>query len=191
MEKLDIKTAGFGVRSDWLDLNDLCQRTGLQLSWQGPHGAVVVLNENIITDPYISTLAVLHTEDIPRQLSTNNVRVSLLHLRKTQSAPHWTGLKLQGKLALLQSADHSVSHSVLMNCSISEDILTFMIKATATVSSNYVQSVNMVPVKIQLLLSVYMKSTTGQWNSCSHLKRMLLLQRTVCVQTRSPWLIWL
>ncbi len=127
--KLDIKTAGFGVRSDWLDLNDLCQRTGLQLSWQGPHGAVVVLNENIITDPHISTLAVLHTEDIPRQLSTNNVRVSLLHLRKNQSAQHWTGLKLQGKLALLQSADHSVSHSVLMNCSISEDILTFMIKA--------------------------------------------------------------
>ncbi len=91
----------------------------------------MVLNENIITDPHISTLAVLHTEDIglPRQLSINNVRVSLLHLRKTQSAQHWTGLKLQGKLALLQSADHSVSHSVLMNCSISEDILIFMIKA--------------------------------------------------------------
>ncbi len=127
--KLDIKTAGFGVRSDWLDLNDLCQRTGLQLSWQGPDGAVVVLNENIITDPHISTLAVLHTEGTPRQLSTNNVRVSLLHLRKTQSAQHWMGLKLQGKLALLQSADHSVSHSVLTNFSISEDIQIFMIKA--------------------------------------------------------------
>ncbi len=82
---------------------------------QGPHGALVVLNENIITDPHISTLAVLHTEGTPLQLSTNNVRVSLLHLRKTQSAQHWTGLKLQGKLSLLQSADHSVSHSVLMN----------------------------------------------------------------------------
>ncbi len=127
--KLDIKTAGFGVRSDWLDLNDLCQCTGLQLSWQGPDGAVAVLNENIITDPHISTLAVLHTEGTPLQLSTNNVRVSLLHLRKTQSAQHWMGLKLQGKLALLQSADHSVSHSVLTNFSISEDIQIFMIKA--------------------------------------------------------------
>ncbi len=38
--KLDIKTDGFG----------------LQLSWQGPGGAVAVLNENIITDPHISTL---------------------------------------------------------------------------------------------------------------------------------------
>ncbi len=33
------------VRSDWLDLNDLCQRTGLHLSWQGPHGARL-LSEN-------------------------------------------------------------------------------------------------------------------------------------------------
>ncbi len=39
------------------------------------------------------------------------------------------GLKLQRKLALLQSADHSVSHSVLMNFSISEDIQIVMIEA--------------------------------------------------------------
>lgn len=36
---------------------------------------------------------------------------------------------MQGKLALLQFADHSVSHSVLTNFSISDDILIFMIKA--------------------------------------------------------------
>ncbi len=39
------------------------------------------------------------------------------------------GLETTGEISTSQSADHSVSHSVLMNCSISEDILIFMIKA--------------------------------------------------------------
>ena len=29
--KLDIRTPGLSVHSDWMDLNDLCHRSGLQL----------------------------------------------------------------------------------------------------------------------------------------------------------------
>ncbi|KAL1268590.1 hypothetical protein QQF64_033953 [Cirrhinus molitorella] len=103
--KLDIRTAGFGVRSDWLDLNDLCQRTGLQLSWQRADGAAVAQDERIITDPQVSTRVLLSTQT---PLSIKYVKASLLHLRRTQNAQHWTSLKLQGKLALLQAADHSI-----------------------------------------------------------------------------------
>lgn len=66
--KLDIKAAGFGVRSDWLDLNDLCCRIGIQLSWLGPDGEVVALNDSIITDPLVSTLAFLNKNCTPHQL---------------------------------------------------------------------------------------------------------------------------
>ena len=33
--KLDTHSAGFGVWSDWPDLNDLCIRTGVSLEWVG------------------------------------------------------------------------------------------------------------------------------------------------------------
>ena len=42
---------------------------------------------------------------------------------------HWTSLSLQGKLAHLPSANHSLSHSIFSNSSIGEDILKFTIKA--------------------------------------------------------------
>lgn len=48
---------------------------------------------------------------------------------KPKNAQHWTSLKLQEKPALLQCADPSVSHSVLTNPSLSEDILIITIKA--------------------------------------------------------------
>ena len=32
--KLDTHSAGFGVWSDWPDLNDLCVRTGVSLEWE-------------------------------------------------------------------------------------------------------------------------------------------------------------
>ncbi|KAK0147264.1 hypothetical protein N1851_013316 [Merluccius polli] len=40
----------------------------------------------------------------------------------------WTGLRLQGKVACLQSADHSVSHSILKNTAIDEEILIFTLR---------------------------------------------------------------
>ena len=127
--KLDSRAAWFRVRSDWLDLKDLCHRTGLQLYWLGPDSAVVALNDNIIIDPLVSTLKILNKDNTSHHLQIKHARASILLLRQTQNGQHWTGLRLQGKLSLLQFADHSVSHSVLTNPSISVDILIFMIKA--------------------------------------------------------------
>ena len=52
-----------------------------------------------------------------------------MDLHQHQQQQHWTGLKLQGKLACLATADHSVSHSFLKNTALDEDIFTFTIKA--------------------------------------------------------------
>ncbi|KAK0132961.1 Peptidyl-prolyl cis-trans isomerase FKBP7 [Merluccius polli] len=95
--KLDIKAAGFGVRSDWLDLNDLCHRIGLQLSWQGPDGATSPLTDNIITDSQISTLAILNDGNSAQHLHTKHARASLLQHRLTQNTQRWSSLKMQGK----------------------------------------------------------------------------------------------
>lgn len=36
--KLDSQAKGFGVWSDWPDLNDLCNRTGVELEWSQNNG---------------------------------------------------------------------------------------------------------------------------------------------------------
>ena len=46
-----------------------------------------------------------------------------------QRQKHWTGLKLQGKLACMSSVDHSVSHTTLQNTFIDEDVQIFTVKA--------------------------------------------------------------
>lgn len=94
----------------------------------GADGAAVEL-EDIVSNHQISTLVVLNANNSPCQLQIKNIRHTLLHHRQTQSLQHWKSLKLQGMLAHLQSADQSVSHSVLKNKSISEEILIFAIKA--------------------------------------------------------------
>ncbi|XP_023844346.1 uncharacterized protein [Salvelinus sp. IW2-2015] len=73
---LDTRAAGFGVWSDWPDLNDLCNQTGVEL------------------------------------------RTTLIGIRRMQLLQHWTGLRLQGKLAALDCADYSVSHSMYQNAPI-------------------------------------------------------------------------
>ena len=127
--KLDIRATGFGVRSDWMDLNDLCHRCGLHLKWVGPDGTPAALN-TVVMDPLITVCATYNREDGQQhQLPTRTARATLLRMRKRVSAQHWTSLRLQGKLALLPFADHSVSHSILSNTSIGEDVLIFCIKA--------------------------------------------------------------
>ena len=54
--KLYINTPGFGERSDWLDLNDLCYRANIQLRWKNTSGQPVELNDNIITDSAEATI---------------------------------------------------------------------------------------------------------------------------------------
>ena len=129
--KLDIKAAGFGVRSDWMDLNDLCHRSGLQLTWATPDNTTVALNNRIITDPLVYARASYEQDGTHQELSIKSAsaRASILGMKRSHSAQHWTSLKLQGKLALLPFANQSLSHSVLSNNTIGEDILIFTIKA--------------------------------------------------------------
>jgi hypothetical protein len=126
--KLDIKTAGFGVRSDWMDLNDLCHRSRINLKWAGPDGTPVALN-SVVMDPLINVCATFEQEDGQHELSIKTARATMLRMKVEESAQHWTSLSLQGKLALLPFANHSVSHSILSNTTIGEDVLIFCIKA--------------------------------------------------------------
>lgn len=127
--KLDTNTPGFGVRSDWLDLNDLCNRANIQLRWRNTAGQSVEANENICTDPTITAEATITTDDNIQLLDTQNIRRTIIdhfHLRMIQ---HWTGLRLQGQLACLPCADQNLSHTVLKNTALQDDIYRFTIKA--------------------------------------------------------------
>ena len=53
----------------------------------------------------------------------------MLRMKVEESAQHWTSLSLQGKLALLPFANHSVSYPILSNTTIEEDVFIFCIKA--------------------------------------------------------------
>ncbi|XP_052441464.1 uncharacterized protein LOC127981504 [Carassius gibelio] len=127
--KLDTNTPGFGVRSDWLDLNDLCNHANIQLRWRKTAGQSVEANENICTDPTITAEATITTDDNIQLLDTQNIRRTIIdhfHLRMIQ---HWTGLRLQGQLACLPCADQNLSHTVLKNTALQDDIYRFTIKA--------------------------------------------------------------
>ncbi len=108
--KLDTHSADFGVWSDWPDLNDLCVRTGVSLEWVRSDSESVRVSEDIITDPltYVRTTVTYGGDSHP--LTSAGARRTLFDLHQYQQKQHWTGLKLQGKLACLSSADHSVSH---------------------------------------------------------------------------------
>ncbi len=127
--KLDTHSAGFGVWSDWPDLNDLCVRTRVSLEWVRSDSESVRVSEDIISDPltYVRATATYGGDSHP--LTSAGARRTLFNLHQYQQKQHWTGLKLQGKCACLSSADHSVSHSILKNTALSEDIVIFTVKA--------------------------------------------------------------
>ena len=79
--KLDIKAAGFEVRSEWLDVNDhRSHRIALQLSWVRPEGAAVALNDKLKTDSLISTLVTIRLDKTLQQLRIKDARASLVRL---------------------------------------------------------------------------------------------------------------
>ncbi len=127
--KLDTHSAGFGVWSDWPDLNDLCVRTGVSLERVRSDSESVRVSEDIISDPltYVRATVTYGGDSLP--LTSAGARRTLFDLHQYHQKQHWTGLKLQGKLACLPSADHSVSHSFLKNTALSEDIVIFTVKA--------------------------------------------------------------
>ena len=87
----------------------------------------VLVSEDIISDCTVSVrVTVNDTGHHVSPASTRRYLVGLEHLKQQQ---HWTGLKLQGKLACISTADHSVSHTIFKNYAVDEDIITFTIKS--------------------------------------------------------------
>ena len=120
---------GFGKKPSGPDLNDLCVRTGVSLEWVRSDSGTVRVSEDIITDPLTQVKATVTYDGHSHLLTATGARRVLMDLHQHQQQQHWTGLKLQGKLACLPYADHSVSHSFLKNTALNEDIITFTAKA--------------------------------------------------------------
>ena len=129
--KLDSQAKGFGVWSDWPDLNDLCNRSGVQLKWTSLNTQTEVpVADDLITDPCIAVEATITTQQGENiTLTRQSARRVLLNIGQAEVRQHWCGLRMQGKLACLEFADHSVSHSVFMNAAVGEDVMKFTIKA--------------------------------------------------------------
>ncbi|KAI2658189.1 Poly(ADP-ribose) glycohydrolase [Labeo rohita] len=123
--KLDTHSVGF----DWPDLNDLCVLTRASLEWVRSDSESVRVSEDIITDPLTKVRARATYGAYSYPLASVSARRALLELHQYHEKQHWTGLKLQGKLACLSSADHSVSHSFPKNTALSEDIVIFTVRA--------------------------------------------------------------
>ncbi|CAL8238213.1 unnamed protein product, partial [Merluccius merluccius] len=92
--KLDINATGFGVRSDWMDLNDLCHRLGLQLEWATSDGTPVALNNRIITDPLTYIRAIYEQDGTHHNLTITSARGSILTMKRSNNAQHWSSLSL-------------------------------------------------------------------------------------------------
>ena len=128
--KLDTQAAGYGVRSDWPDLNDLCNRAAVRLKWEKVNSHTAPdASDAVVTDPSVNVDATVYHNGTQQTLHNTTARKSLLNIKQAETKQHWTGLRLQGKLACLDFADHSVSHSMYRNAAVGEDILCFTVKA--------------------------------------------------------------
>ena len=85
---MDTHSTGFGVRSDWPGLNDLCARTGVSLDWVKSDSDTVTISEDVIPDCLISVRATVTNADTEHHLAPHNAE---LQLQRRQQ--HWTGLK--------------------------------------------------------------------------------------------------
>ncbi len=109
-----------------VDLNDLCWRTCTELKWTY-HSQPVEVSDAVKEDPSVIMEARLHHNNIVHLLQPRTSRQILLSIQRAQNMKY--SLKLQGKLAKLPCTDHSVSHTIYSNATISEEILTFCVKA--------------------------------------------------------------
>ncbi len=79
--KLDGRAQGFGVSSDWPDLNDLCWRTGTELKWTS-HSQPVEVPDAVIEDPSVIMEARLHHNNIVHLLQPRTSRQTLLSIQR-------------------------------------------------------------------------------------------------------------
>lgn len=81
---MDSKAAGYGVRLDWLDRNNLyC--TGINLRWARQDGAKVALNDCVVTDPLIypgvtySIHTAIWSTDCPQNMRAQSLFICAAH----------------------------------------------------------------------------------------------------------------
>ena len=84
--KLNTHSAGFGVWSDWLDLNDLCVRAGGSLEWERSDTGTIRVSEDLITDPHTLVKATATYDGRSHRLTATGARRTLidLHLQHRQ-----------------------------------------------------------------------------------------------------------
>ena len=101
----------------------------MSLEWVGPNSEAVSVSEGIISDPNISVRATINICGVEHELPPTNACAHLMSAQQQRQRQHWTELKLQGKLACLPAADHSVSHAVFKSVALDESIIIFTLKA--------------------------------------------------------------
>ena len=104
----DTRAKGFGVSSDWPDLNDLCNDNNIQLNWIHTTGEQVSVSEELIMDLNVHAEATLHHDNSSKKLYSRTYRYEILKHLHSQQRDYWVNLRLQGKLACLQCADPAV-----------------------------------------------------------------------------------
>ncbi len=127
--KLDSRSPGCGVWSDWPDLNGFCCWADVSLEWAGTNSEAVEVSEEVISDPSISVRATVNVCGTEHQLPLTNAQGHLLGAQQQRQRQQWTEWRLQRKLACLPDADHSVSHAVFKNVALDENIVSFVLKA--------------------------------------------------------------
>ena len=60
---LDTRAKGFGVHSDWPDLNDLCNNNIIHLNWIHISGEQVSVSEELIMNSNVNAEATLHHDN--------------------------------------------------------------------------------------------------------------------------------
>ena len=67
--KLDTQAAGFGVWSDWPDLNDLCNRMAVKLEWtQHNSNTAPQASDAVVTDPSVTAEVTVHHNEAQHTL---------------------------------------------------------------------------------------------------------------------------
>ena len=110
--KMDSHSAGFGVSSDWPDLNDLCVRAGVSLDWVKSDSDTVTVSEDIISDCTISVRVTVN--DTEHHISPSNTR----RFRTTEAATTLDWSKFTGKASMHSHCrSHSFTHNIQKPCS--------------------------------------------------------------------------
>lgn len=93
--QLEVRAQGFGVSSDWPDLNDLCVKTGTKLRWTLPSRPCKV-SDAIVEDPSITVEVMLRYNNTMHLLQPRTSMGTLLEIQKAQNMEYWS-IKTPGK----------------------------------------------------------------------------------------------